>query len=324
MKAFAILIGLVACGSLLGAAPAHPGTPGGLVADALPEVDADRPCAEADVPFACQKIAFVSDRDGNAEIYSVGVDGAGLVRLTNAPESNDEPAWSPDGRRIAFVSARSGAEEIYVMDADGSNVVRRTFSGWYSGSPAWSPDGSKIAYSSLSRGSVNLWVMGADAGGPPPTLLFSAPGWDGQPAWSPDGTHLALVSDWAAYDCVWDIYLVNADGYAFTALTGNIFDQIDYLRPSWSPDGTRIAVDITERVGTYDYISTLGVMDPDGMGLTPLIPAVMNTTISWSPDGRRIAFTSGSGGTRDISWVEADGSASGLIVSGGWNPSWRR
>jgi len=277
----------------------------------------------ADVPPRRGKIAFVSARDGNPEIYSVNADGTCIVRLTNEPQNDDEPAWSPDGQRIAFVSDRSGADEIYVMNADGSNVVRRTFSGFSQG-PAWSPGGTKIAYSTLSNGSANLWVVSPDAGGPTPTLLFEAPGWDAQPAWSPDGARLALVSDWNAYDFVYDIFLINADGSGFTALTGNIFDFIDYFRPSWSPSGERLAVDIADRTVINDYVTTLGVMNSDGSGLTPLIAAVTGTTNSWSPDGQRIAFTSDSGGGRNILWVQADGSAKGLIVKNGWNPSWRR
>jgi TolB protein len=266
---------------------------------------------------ACGNIAFVSARDGNPEIYSVHDDGTGVSRLTHSAQKDDEPAWSPDGRRIAFISARSGSDEIYVMNADGSNVVRRTFSGGSQG-PSWSPDGTKIAYSTVSNGSANLWVVSPDAGGP--TLLFESPGLDYQPAWSPDGARLALVSDWYAYDFVYDIFLVNADGSGFMSLTGPDLDQIDYFSPSWSPTGAQLAVAITED----DYIARLGVMSSDGSGLTPLISAVPWTTSSWSPDGQRIAFTSGSPGARDISWVASDGSASGLIVSNGWNPSWRR
>jgi TolB protein len=298
-----------------------------LVAVAEARGTTDARCAS--VPGGCERIAFVSSRDGNLEIYSVHADGTGIQRLTNEPQDDDEPAWSPDGRRIAFVSARSGAREIYVMNADGSNVVQRTFSSfWGSEGPAWSPDGTKIAYSTLSNGSANLWVVSPDAGAPPPTLLFEAPGWDGQPAWSPDGSRLALVTDWHAYDFVLDVYLVNADGSGFTGLTGNIFDQIDYVRPSWSPDGAKLVVGVTQRVGRDDYATTIAVMNPDGSGLTPLVAAGIGTYIStsnsWSPDRQRIAFTSMAGGARDIGWVMADGSAKGTIVSNGWNPSWRR
>ena len=123
------------------------------------------------------KIAFVSSRDGNPEIYTINTNGTNLTRLTNDPAVDDEPAWSPDGRRIAFVRNR----EIYVMNADGSNVVR-TFSAGFAQSPSWSPDGTKIVYSAYSNGSANLWVASPNAGGPGPTLLFEAPGWDAQPS----------------------------------------------------------------------------------------------------------------------------------------------
>jgi len=39
------------------------------------------------------KIAFASDRDGNAEIYVVNADGSGLRNLTNNPASDGAPAW---------------------------------------------------------------------------------------------------------------------------------------------------------------------------------------------------------------------------------------
>lgn len=267
-------------------------------------------------------IAFVSSRDGNPEIYTINPDGTNLTRLTNDPAVDEEPAWSPDGKRIAFFSGRSGGSELYVMNADGSNVVRLTFSGTFAESPSWSPDGTKIAYSAASNGSANLWVVSPNAGGPGPTLLFEAPGWDAQPSWSPDGTRLALVSDWNAYDFVWDIFLINADGSGFTGLTGNIFDHVDFLAPSWSPNGAKIAHVVSERVGLDEYITTLGVMNADGTGKTRLISAA-NARSSWSPDGQVIAFTSGTANALNVSWVRADGSASGLIVPNGWNPSWR-
>jgi Tol biopolymer transport system component len=274
-----------------------------------------------------KKIAFVSSRDGNWEIYSANADGTGITRLTNDPAKDDEPTWSPDGRYIAFTSDRNGSREIFVMNADGSNVVQRTFSASYSQLvgelyPAWSPDGSKIAYSTLSDGSANIWVVSPTSGSP--TLLLAKPGWDAQPAWSPDGARLAVVSDWFAYDIVYDIYLTSADGSGFTALTGNIFDHYDYFRPSWSPSGTKIAVAITQTVGVDQYVTNLGVMNDDGSALTPLISAATWARSSWSPDGQTIAFTSGAPGALNVSWVKADGSSSGVIVSNGWNPDWQR
>src|SRR5437667_8781004 len=73
------------------------------------------------------KIAFVSDRDGNNEIYTMNADGTGVTRLTidTVVSHNDlNPAWSPDGTKIAFASDRDGNYEIYSMNAYGTGVTR--------------------------------------------------------------------------------------------------------------------------------------------------------------------------------------------------------
>jgi TolB protein len=70
------------------------------------------------------KIAFMSDRDGNWEIYVVNDDGSGLKRLTNNGSHDGLPTWSPDGKAIAFVSNRDGAWAVWVMSPDGSNQVK--------------------------------------------------------------------------------------------------------------------------------------------------------------------------------------------------------
>ncbi len=85
------------------------------------------------------KVAFMSGRDGNWEIYSVNVDGSALKRLTNNGAEDGLPTWSPDGKSIAFVSRRSGAWAIWVMNSDGTNQ-RRLFDlggGYGSGEYDW-------------------------------------------------------------------------------------------------------------------------------------------------------------------------------------------
>jgi len=94
------------------------------------------------------RIAFMSARDGNWEIYAVNLDGSGLKRLTNNGANDGLPAWSPDGRSIAFASNRSGAWAIWVMDATGDNQ-RKLFdlgggyggggSDWTTERISWSP-----------------------------------------------------------------------------------------------------------------------------------------------------------------------------------------
>lgn len=69
-------------------------------------------------------VAFMSNRDGNWELYMVGADGLGLRRLTNGPEHDGVPAWSPDGRWIAFLSHRTGAWGVYAVPLEPGMDVR--------------------------------------------------------------------------------------------------------------------------------------------------------------------------------------------------------
>ena len=64
------------------------------------------------------KITFISDRDGNNEIYAMDEDGSNQTNLTNNETWDDFPNWSPDGKKIAFMSAREGNAELYVMDVE--------------------------------------------------------------------------------------------------------------------------------------------------------------------------------------------------------------
>jgi len=67
------------------------------------------------------KIAFMSQRDGNWEIYTTDVSGGNIQRLTSDPANDGLPVWSPDGRSIAFASDRGGVWAIWIMNADGAN-----------------------------------------------------------------------------------------------------------------------------------------------------------------------------------------------------------
>jgi len=90
-------------------------------------------------PTTAPEIAFVSDRDGDGEIYVMGADGSNQTRLTNNPATDWTPSWSPDGSKIALESDRDGNFEIYVMDADGSNQTRLTNNPATDWMPSWSP-----------------------------------------------------------------------------------------------------------------------------------------------------------------------------------------
>ena len=72
------------------------------------------------------KLAFTSNRDGNAEIYVMNRDGSGVQRLTNHPMIDVTPTWSPTGTQLAFTSDRTGTPQIYIVNADGTQLQQIT------------------------------------------------------------------------------------------------------------------------------------------------------------------------------------------------------
>ena len=99
-------------------------------------------------------------------IYLIRADGTGLRRLPGTRPGDQNPAWSPDGRKLVFWTDKNSLGEIYVANADGSGRRRlsRTDpdvepSDQY---PAWSPDGRLIAFESLRSGSWHIWLMRSD------------------------------------------------------------------------------------------------------------------------------------------------------------------
>lgn len=85
------------------------------------------------------RVAFMSARDGNWEVYTINLDGSGLKRMTNSGALDGLPTWAPDGQSIAFVSNRDGGWAIWAMNADGS-AQRKLFNlggGYGSGEYDW-------------------------------------------------------------------------------------------------------------------------------------------------------------------------------------------
>ena len=126
-----------------------------------------------DVSSKGKRVVFRSGRDGNFEIYSVGLDGSGVRRLTDHPGRDTMPAISPDGERVAFSSTRNGAYpldfDLYLLHLDEAGepgeIRRLTDTAGVEVHVRFSPDGEWIIYTS-QRGGFNdeAYLSFTDAG----------------------------------------------------------------------------------------------------------------------------------------------------------------
>lgn len=266
------------------------------------------------------KIAFVTNRDGNDEIYIMNSDGTGATRLTDNPASDNDPNWSPDGTKIGFRSERGGGSGIYVMNADGSNVNRLSPVPGFDSQPTWSPDGTKIAFSSTRDGQPEIYVMNADGtnakrltfnvGRPqaevPPNIWkafgFDIYSMDAQPAWSP-GSNIVF---WSNRDGNQNLYSMNSDGSGLKQLT---FTKASNGDPAWSPDGSKIAFG-SNRDGTHPNIYIMNADGSNIIKLTNFADPYEAGDMSWSPDGKKITFQyDARGASEGEVWIiNADGS----------------
>jgi Tol biopolymer transport system component len=200
---------------------------------------------------ATGRLAVVSQRDRNVEVYALDGDGDDIVNLTRDLAVDTAPAWSPDGSRVAFVSERGvpagdpavRENRIYTMAADGSGLVALEVGErgeWRA--LAWSPDGHRLAgvLRARERGgtAIRTRLM---------TMTPSGAGLAqiGRPevrdyAWSPDGTRIAFEQNG-------NLHTASPIGAALVEVSLTGLDR----SPTWSPDGASLAF-VSERDGNAE------------------------------------------------------------------------
>lgn len=295
------------------------------------------------------RIAFMSDRDGNWEIYIMDRDGSNLLNLTNDPSADGVPIHTADQDRLAFVSDRDGEElDLFLVNLDGSNATNITNTPDSNEVPiAWSPNGEHLVFVSDRSGSSEVFLM--KTSGEELLNLSQRDEVNNFDDWSSKTDRFILAAN---ADMGTSLFITDLTGSTHQPLTDGNYpaggarwspdgqkitfmaimpdsDSIDIYMvdavggepvnltqspsndgfPLWSPDGSRIAF-LSDR----DDNQQIYVMDADGSNQTNLTNSLTDEAIqgdfAWSPDGTQILFHSSRDGNVEVYLMNADGSAS--------------
>ena len=165
------------------------------------------------------RIAFVSQRDGNAEIYVMNADGTGTTRVSNDPQPDGRPSFMPDGQSLVFHSSRTaGKQEIWAVNVDGTALTQLTRDSVNS-SPAVSPDGQIIAYVSTRNKDGDIWLMNRD-GTNQRQFTRSPQQRESEPRFLRDGTLVYLAERREGNRTVQQVIRADLATGATTAITG--------------------------------------------------------------------------------------------------------
>jgi len=198
----------------------------------------------------CTLLAFASNRSGFWDLYLMNLSDGSVLPLTNTPEYEASPTWSPDGLWMAYeafqVDENGGNLELFIRPVDGSQApIQLTTDPAADFSPAWSPEGRKIAFVSLRSGEMEIWLADLDSAADMFTNISRDPGHQAShPTWSPDSEKLAWSSssdDGTQQIRIWESNRPNDP--AVTLDSGSW--------PTWVEDGQKIMTTYETPNGSY-------------------------------------------------------------------------
>jgi dipeptidyl aminopeptidase/acylaminoacyl peptidase len=257
---------------VLSATPAHPS-----VEAALAELNRVVEFKRVEISPDGQHLAWVeaastpAGPSGRLKIIRLADRGGGApVRITagKGPDhEEDEPVFSPDGKRLAFLSdaEKDGQPQLYVADVATGAVRKLTQVIGHLERPRWSPDGKRLAI---------LFMEGAvDALGP----------------LGPSARETGVIGSAVVEQ---RISLLSAEGGALSPVSPDDLFVYEY---AWSPDGTAFAATAAHGSGDDNWWSAELFLIPVSGGVARVLhhPTLQIAEPTWSPDGARVAFIEG-------------------------------
>jgi TolB protein len=219
-----------------------------------------------------EKIAFASNRSGFWDLYLLELASGDVTQLTDTPEYEGAPSWSPDGSFLAFEAYEDDNLNIIVGPADDPlrDFIRLTAAPSSDHSPAWAPGGRQIAF--ISDGEVILANLDESDDSRFQNLSNTALASESHPVWSPDGSRLAWASSSLSVGRS-GIYVWEPSKNVPASWIG------DGNWPAWNAAGDQLLATLAAPNSTY-----LTAYSMDGRLLQPLtpFPAPAMRGLSWA------------------------------------------
>ena len=179
-------------------------------------------------------IAFISERDGNREVYLMDFDGSNVKRITkNSFWDGERVGWAPDSKSFLFHSNRSGLTQLYRYSLKKNTITRFTDHDFSERWASYSPDGRHIVFESGKDGNVEIYSMNVQS----KEVFRLTDHWadDGGPSWHPNGQDVYFYSN--RDDCKYDLYVVNVNNKVTKRITKAHNWDLD---ATLSPDGAQM------------------------------------------------------------------------------------
>ncbi|HWG38465.1 MAG TPA: hypothetical protein VN690_12180 [Terriglobales bacterium] len=278
--------------------------------------------------IATSEIAFISNRSGGQEVWTMDYDGSNQQQRTRLHSIAYSPRISPDGQTLAFMSSATGHPTIKLLSLVTNRLLPfPDFSG-RSGleeTPAWSPDGKKLAFSMKIGENQEIYTVNPNGRGL--TRLTTSHGGvsNVSPVWNPKPPagspgQIAYVSNRAGR--LPQLYVMDADGNNQQRLPLGGYA----VSPSWSPNGLSLAFAwVRNSGGENSGASDIYIWNFGSQSYVQLTHnGERNDFPSWAPDNRHIVFQSGPPYHSQLFSVAADGSVPAQLTTAGKNemPNW--
>ncbi|HER10195.1 MAG TPA: peptidase S9, partial [Bacteroides sp.] len=227
----------------------------------------------------------------NRELFVMGRDGSGKLRLTETKESEFNAVWHPDGKRIVYLSPVSGEVQVWVMNGDGKGKKKISQVAGGINSLAFSPAGDRVLFTKdvkvdTTRADLYPDLPKADAR-IITDLMYRH--WD---TWEDGAYSHIFVAGFDGEQILGEMDIMPGEPYDSPLMPFGGTEEI-----TWSPDGKQIAYTCKKLKGkdytlsTNSQIYLYDLESGETSNMTAGLPGYDKAPL-FSPDGKELYWLS--------------------------------